>query len=106
MVDNFSRIGDVVEESEATRGIDDDLLLTSVPLRPNRGNKSEMLSVRVPAATMRAIEDLAERCDLPVSAMVRGWILRGLAEQGSDSVEETLDRVTAELNRLRGLVTR
>jgi hypothetical protein len=105
MADNFSRIADVIEESEATRGVNDEILLTTPSTRPNRA-KSEMLSLRVPAETMRTIEKLAVRCDLPVSAMVRGWILRGLAEDSSDSIEETLARVAADLDRLRGLVTR
>ena len=102
MADNFSRIADVIEESERTRGTDDEKLLAAPATRPNR-TRAPMLSLRVPPDAMVEIEQLAQKRDLPVSALVRGWILEGLAAS-ANSVPRTIDKIEAELSRLRGMV--
>lgn len=56
MADNFSRIADVIEESERTRGTGDELLAQTPGTRPNRA-KSQMPSVRLPASTVTEIEE-------------------------------------------------
>lgn len=102
MADNFSHIEDVIEESERTRGTDDERLLNTPTTRPNRA-RSPMLSLRVPPDAMTEIEQLAQKRDVPISALVRGWILEGLAAS-ANSVPRTIDKIEAELSRLRGMV--
>lgn len=102
MADNLSRIPEIIEESEQTRGTHDEKLLAMPAARPNRA-RSPMLSLRLPADVMTQIEQLAQKREVPVSALVRGWILEGLAESGN-SVPRTIDKIEAELSRLRGMV--
>jgi hypothetical protein len=54
--------------------------------------------------TIEEIERLAKELDLPASALVRGFVLEGLAAQRRDSVSALIDRLGADLARLRRLV--
>jgi hypothetical protein len=65
-----------------------------------------MLSLRIPKDAMAAIDRLATERGVPVSALVRGWILQALAEEGSDSVPEAVERLAVEVDRLRTMVGR
>lgn len=47
---------------------------------------------------------MARKLDVPISALVRGWILDALAAKRDESVATALDRVTADIQRLRELV--
>lgn len=103
MADNYSRIREIADEAETAPELTLEQLRDAKPTRPNRG-KSAMLSVRVPADAMSEIEKMAANRDLPVSALVRGWILRGLATDSGDSVPETVNRLVVEVERLRTLI--
>lgn len=105
MADNFSRIPDITEESERTRGLGDEALVHAESTRPNRAG-TRMLSVRMPLTAIEAIEKLAADRDLPVSALVRSWILDGLEDPSTQSVPEALDRLAADVDRLRDIVGR
>ena len=102
MADNFSLVEGIIEESERTRGVDDELLVHTPATRPGR-TKSQMVSVRIPLDAAAEIEQLAQKADVPVSALVRGWILEGLAAH-SASLPRQIDKIEAELSRLRGMV--
>lgn len=69
-----------------------------------RPNKSVPIAVRLGPEDVAAIEALAERLDVPVSALLRGWILAALNPKREESVTTALDRITADVQRLRELV--
>ena len=100
MADNYSMIDDLAEEAENAPELTLEQLRAANPTQPNR-TKSEMLTCRLNADTMRQIEKLAAQRDLPVSALVRGWILQGLAADQGDSVPHIVNRLTVEVDRLK-----
>ncbi|MCI4656650.1 hypothetical protein [Cryobacterium zhongshanensis] len=71
---------------------------------PSRPNKSVPVAVRLAPDDVAAIEALAEKLDVPMSRLLRGWILDALAAHRDESVATALDRVTADIQRLRELV--
>lgn len=73
--------------------------------RPNRA-KSEMFSLRLNPEELGAVQDLARRAGVPVSALVRGWIVqRVAAERGtSNDAAAVVDQLEADVRRLRELV--
>jgi len=89
----------IAAEAEATRDrpIPDDASAT----RPNR---SVPVAVRLAPEDVAAIEALADRLDVPVSALLRGWILGALTAKREESISSALDRLTADVQRLRELV--
>jgi hypothetical protein len=97
-----ARVAALAEEAERTRD-GDDMLLDSAPSgQPNRA-LATMMSVRLPNDAADAVTDIAAELGLPVSALLRGWILAGLAESAG-SADQVIDRVSADLERLRGMV--
>ncbi len=85
-------------ESEATL---DEPLPTHV--KGERRGRSVVQSVRLPAEEFGEIEDLAARADVPVSALIRGWVLQGLAAERGTSLRDAIERLAAEADRLRRL---
>ena len=73
-------------------------------LTPSRPNKSVPVAVRLAPDDVAAIEILANGFDVPVSTLLRGWILDALAAHRDESIATALDRVTADIQRLRELV--
>jgi len=69
-----------------------------------RPNKSVTVATRVSPEDLHAIEALASQLDVPVSALVRGWVLAGLNAGKAESLATALDRITADVQRLRELV--
>ena len=86
----------IQRESEATK----DLPLPDNAVGERRG-RSVVRSVRLPEAEYNEIEQLAEKLDVPVSALLRGWVLQGLAEERGLSLRGAIDRVIGEAERLR-----
>ncbi|MGH3979943.1 MAG: hypothetical protein ACRDRZ_13245 [Pseudonocardiaceae bacterium] len=89
----------VAVEAEATR--DEPMPADAVPSRPN---KSVPVAVRLAPDDVAAIEALADQLDVPISALLRGWILDALTAKREESVATALDRLTADIQRLRELV--
>ncbi len=85
-------------ESEATR---DQPLPEHV--QGERRGRSVVQSVRLPAEKFAAIEEIAERAGVPVSALIRGWILQGLATEQGTSLRDGIERLAADADRLRRL---
>lgn len=71
--------------------------------QPNRA-RSVTVSTRVSPDDLAAIEALADRLDVPVSGLLRGWILAGLAASKDDTVHSAIERLSADVQRLRELV--
>jgi len=91
----------IQQESEATKE-------TSLPpdaVGEQRG-RSVVRSVRLPEAEYEAIERVAEDLEVPVSALMRGWVLQGLAHERGMSLRGAIDRVISEAERLRRIAHR
>lgn len=85
-------------ESEATR---DDPLPEHV--KGERKGRSVVQSVRLPVEAFATIEEIAERAGVPVSALIRGWVLQGLATEEGTSLRDGIERLAADADRLRRL---
>jgi hypothetical protein len=89
----------IAAEAEATR--DQPMPANATPTKPH---KTVTVATRLTTEDVAEIEALADRLDVPVSALIRGWILAGLAGRKEDSVASALDRLSADVQRLRELV--
>ena len=92
----------VLEErnhSELTR--DDELPDTGV--RRNR-ERSRVFSVRLDPNDILTIESIARKMDVPVSTLVRGWVLRGMVEHDSGSLSNIVERLRVDVDRLGELL--
>ena len=85
-------------ESEATR---DEPIPEDV--RGERHGRSVVQSVRLPAEEFAEIERIAVQAGVPVRALIRGWVLDGLASEHGTSLRGAIERVAAEAQRLRRL---
>lgn len=92
-------IEQVAAEADATR---DEPMPAGIPA--SRPNKSVPVAVRLAPDDVAAIEALARKLDVPISALLRGWILDALATMRDESIATALDRFTADIQRLRELV--
>lgn len=68
--------------------------------------RSTVYSVRLNPDEVTRVEHIAQRLQVPASTLVRGWILDALTTSENDTVLGALDRVEADLHRLRDAVTR
>lgn len=68
-----------------------------------RRGRSVVQSVRLPAKQFAEIERLASEAGVPVSALIRGWVLAGLAAERSTSLRDAIEHLAAEAERLRRL---
>jgi len=71
------QIEKIQDESEATR--DESYPPDTTGERPGR-SRWVVQSVRLPTDEFAEIEELARAADVPLSALIRGWVLAGLAE--------------------------
>lgn len=90
----------VADEAGSTR--DEPMPPDAVAMRPN---KSLLVTVRLAPEDVAAIEALAAKLDVSMSTLLRGWILTALAVTRDESVGTALDRLTADVQRLRELVS-
>jgi hypothetical protein len=88
----------VQAESEATR---DQPLPEGA--RGERRGRSVVQSVRLPAEDFEEIERIAEQAGLPVWALIRGWVLAGLAAERGTSLRDAIEHLAEEAQRLRRL---
>ena len=95
-MDIENEIEAIQQESEASK----DLPLSKNAVGEQRG-RSVVKSVRLPEAEYEEIEQLAQKLDVPVSALIRGWVLQGLAEEQGLSLRGAIERVAGEADRLR-----
>ena len=69
-----------------------------------RPGKTVTVATRVSPEHLAAIENLAGQLEVPVSALVRGWILAGLNARQDETVQSAIERLSADVQRLRELV--
>ncbi len=77
----------------------------TVATRPNRA-KSVMFSLRLNPDELAAVQQLASERDLPVAALVRGWIVQRLAAERNAPTDTAavVERLEADVRTLRKLV--
>jgi hypothetical protein len=86
----------VVEEiaAEADATADQPMPAGAVGTKPN---KSMPVAVRLAPEDVAAIEALAGQLDVPMSTLLRGWILTALKSTREESVTTALDRISADV---------
>lgn len=89
----------IAAEADAT--CDEPMPADAVATRPN---KSVPVAVRLAPEDAAALEALAAQLDVPMSALLRGWILSALAAQRHETVSTAIDRIVADVQRLREIV--
>lgn len=89
-------IAAVQVESEAHRELPDDA-------RGRRRTRSTVHSLRLSRDDSDAIAQLAHQLGVPVGALIRGWVLEGLAREQSETVRSAVERLIADADRLRRL---
>lgn len=75
-------------------------------VRGQRRGRSVVQSVRLPEAEFADIERIAEELQVPVSALIRRWVLAGLADERSTSLRTAIDRLAGDADRLRRLAAK
>jgi hypothetical protein len=85
-------------ESEATR---DEPIAEG--MKGQRRGPSVVQSVRLPAAEFAQIERIAAESGVPVGALIRGWVLAGLAAESTTSLRGAIEHLAAQAERLRRL---
>ena len=73
-------------------------------VRPTRPNRTVTVATRLTVADADAVEKMAAQLDVPVSALLRGWIMAGLTASRDETVGSAIDRLSADVQRLRQLV--
>ena len=93
----------VVEQiaSEADATADQPMPPGALSTRPN---KSVTVATRLSPEDLAEIERLAGRLDVPPSSLIRGWILSGLNARKDETVQSTIEKISADVQRLRELV--
>ena len=91
------------EQADFTR--DEPMPAGSKGVRKNR-NKSVVYSVRLAESDVAALEAVAERLDVPASSLVRGFITEGLSKAQGESAPALVERVAADVERLRSIISR
>lgn len=91
----------VQAESEATLGqpLPDDA-------RGQLRGRSVVQSVRLREDDFAEIQEIAARHDIPVSALIRGWVLAGLADERVVTLAGAIDKLIGDADRLRRLAAR
>lgn len=98
MTDRGQLIRDEIEESERTR--DTPLREDARGIRKNRA-ASSVYSLRLPNDVIAELNALADQLDLPVSALIRGFILDGLAARNDSDLGSALDRLERDVLEIR-----
>jgi hypothetical protein len=100
--DGGTRVFEAAEQAELTKDQGDDALVGK-GVRRNAG-KAQMMSFRITADEAKEITRIAEELGVPVSALIRGWVTEGLARHHGASLPDTVERLAAEVERLRALL--
>jgi hypothetical protein len=87
--------------SEADRTADEPMPDDAHWTRPG---KTVTVATRLSPAHAAEIEQLAARLGVPVSALIRGWILAALGASSTQTVHDAVERLAADVERLREIV--
>ena len=91
-----------IVQAESEAGID-----AALPehVRGHLRGRSVVQSVRLPEAEFTDIQRLAAEMDVPVGALIRGWVLDGLADERGVSLRGAIERLAGDADRLRRLAS-
>ena len=93
-------IAEEVEASERTR----DEPFSEGAVR-KRQTQSVVYSIRLTPEQIEEIQQIADNAGIPTAGLVRGWVLQGLAAEHEDSVEQTMEALSRDIERLRRQLT-
>src|SRR5699024_9212217 len=98
------RIMNTKDEVESIQAESED---TELPeqVRGSHKGRAVVQSVRLPEAEFAEIEQMAADLDVPVSALIRGWVLAGLAAERETSLRSAIDRLAGDAERLRRIAS-
>lgn len=99
VTDAKKAVEEIAAEADATA--DQPMPPDAVFTRPNR---SVTVATRISPHDLAEIERLAARLDVPPASLIRGWILSGLNAHKDETVQSAIDRISADVQRLRELV--
>jgi len=100
--DMKSTIRSVQEESEKAK---DEAYPEGTSGRLPGRTRSVVQSVRLPSEAMAEVERIAHAHGVPVSALIRGWVLAGLAAEQDDSLQAAVDRLREDVERVQRLAS-
>jgi predicted DNA-binding protein len=64
-------------------------------------SQSVVYSIRLTPEQIEEIQQIADAAGMPAAGIVRGWVLQGLAAEREDSVEQTVEALSRDIERLR-----
>ena len=93
----------LAEETEASERTRDEPL--SERAARKRQTRSVVYSIRLTPEQTQEIQRIAAAAGEPATALVRGWVLHGLAAERESSVEQTVEALSRDVARLRRQLT-
>jgi hypothetical protein len=93
----------LAEETEASERTRDEPL--SERAARKRQTRSVVYSIRLTPEQTQEIQRIAAAAAVPATALVRGWVLQGLAAEREGSVEQTVEALSRDVARLRRQLT-
>jgi hypothetical protein len=96
MTDHAKLVHEEIEQSELTR----DIAPSGRGVRRNR-EASSVYSLRLPETVIAQLNQVADELDVPVSALIRGFILDGLAAREGGDLRSALDKLERDLSEVR-----
>lgn len=99
MSDAKQFVEQIAAEADATAG--QPMPESTVWTKPCR---TVTVATRVSPEHLAEIEELAGQLNVPVAALLRGWILAGLSARKGETVQTAIERLSADVQRLRELV--
>lgn len=89
----------IAEETEASERTRDEP--QSQRAVRKRRTRSVVYSIRLMPEQTLEIKRLADKAGVTVAVLVRGWVLQGLAAEQDTSVEQTVEALSRDVERLR-----
>jgi hypothetical protein len=94
----------IAEETEASERTRDEPLSERAVRRGQ--TRSVVYSIRLTPEQTEEIQRIAAAAGVPATALVRGWVLQGLAAEREGSVEQTVEALSRDVAQLRRQLTR
>ena len=97
---------ELVEEEAAASEASRDEALSSRAVRKGQ-SRSVVYSVRLTPEQTDEIQRIAEEAGIPASALVRDWVVEGLAaERATGTLDSLVDALSRDVDKLRRSVAR
>ena len=97
---------DLLDEETAASEASRDEALSERAVRKGR-TRSVVYSVRLTPEQTDEIQRIADEADIPASALVRDWVVEGLAaERGAATLDSLVDTLSRDVDKLRRSVAR